>query len=95
MQVNKTLINTTTLCYIIFSIGIVASLALIIAAVVAVAYMLALAMTELCQLASTISDLYHHADSFTQLIVLCLLAFLTYKLVRTFVIMVHKEAQAW
>lgn len=92
---NTSRINMNTLCYLIFSIGIVASVALIIAAVVAVAYLLDLAMTELCQFAANISELYHHADSFVQLLVLCLLAFLCYTLVRTFVRMVSREVHTW
>lgn len=91
---NKTL-NTQTFCYIIFSIGIITSVALIIGALVAVAYMATLAMTALCQVATTISLLYQHADSFVQLLIICLLAFIFYKLVCLFIHSVRKEVQAW
>lgn len=92
---NKTLLNTNTICMIVFSIGIVSSVAIIIAAVVAVAYMLDIAMTALSQIANNISSLYGHADSFTQLIVICLLAFLFYKLARAFLRMACKGVATW
>jgi hypothetical protein len=95
MQVNKTLINTQTFCYIIFSIGIIGSVALIIGAMVAIAYILDKAVIFLCQTVASITSLYHHADSLVQLIILCILAFIAYKLVCLFIHSVKREVARW
>lgn len=92
---NKTLVTTNTVYYIIFSIGIIASVALIIAGLVAVAYILNIAMVALCQIATNIQSLYAHADSFVQLLVLCLLALLFCKLAGFCVRCIKKEVSAW
>lgn len=90
----KTL-NVQTLCYIIFSIGIVSSVALIIGAIVGVAYLLNRAMIALVDISRNISLLYHHADSFVQLLILCLLAFIAIKAICFAVRNVRKEITAW
>ena len=95
MQVNKTLINTNVLCYIIFSIGIIGSVALIIGAIVAVAYILNKAVIFLCQTVASTASLYHHADSLVQLIILCILGFIAYKFIYLFIRSVRKEVAAW
>jgi len=68
---------------VIFSIGVVAAIALLIAALVAVAWLVNLAMATVAELSSSIASLYGRADPFTQLLIICCVAYGLYRVVRS------------
>ena len=68
---------------VIFSLGVLTSITLIIAALVAVAWLLNLAMTAIAELSTNIAHLFTHADPFTQLLLLCVVGYCLFKLARS------------
>ncbi len=76
------------LCAIVASIvtlGTSALVALAAAAIIAATYVLSLALNALGELAHTISTLYGHSDSFTQLLILVLVTIALWKCGKLFV----------
>ena len=79
----KTLSLNYQMCvYIIFSIGVLATGALILAGLVALAFLLNLAISVFCEIAGHISNLYTSADSFTKLLMLCILGYVLFRVYR-------------
>jgi hypothetical protein len=74
--------NAQTCMFLIFCIGVVATFALIVGAIVAAAYVLNLAVATLVTLASAIDTLYLHADPAIQLLMIVLAGYCLVKLVR-------------
>jgi hypothetical protein len=79
---NKIIFTPSTFACAIFTIGTIATFALAIVALVAVAWLLNLAMTVVCQVAENIQHLYMHADSLTQLLILCAIGYCVFRMVR-------------
>jgi len=70
--------DTRLIIAIIFSIGVVASIALVLAAVIAAAYLLNVAVSALGELAGNIASVYSRSDSLMQFFMLfigCYIAF--------------------
>lgn len=59
----------------VFAIGVLASFALVIGAVVAVAWLITLAMTAICEASNTIGALYSGSDSIVKLLIIAALAY--------------------
>lgn len=76
--------SAQTCMFLIFCIGVVATFALIVGAIVAAAYVLNLAVATLLTLASSIITLYNHSDPVIQLLMLVLAGYCLVKLVRFF-----------
>ncbi|GCF11776.1 hypothetical protein [Dictyobacter arantiisoli] len=71
------------LCFfIIYSIGLLASIALVLAAIMAVVYILNLTMTVIGEGIAHIASLYSSSDSFTKLLLLCILGYILYRVGR-------------
>jgi hypothetical protein len=67
----------------IFAIGIISTFALLIGAIVAVAWLLNLAMTAVCEIAGHISTLYTGSDSFTRLLIICIIGYALARVIRS------------
>lgn len=74
--------NIQTLTIAVFAIGLVATFTLLIAAIVAAAWLLNLAMTVVCEIAGHISSLYSGSDHLTQLLILCIIGYVLARVVR-------------
>ncbi len=74
--------NAQTCMLLIFSMGVIATFALIVGAIVVVAYVLNLAVQTLVTFTSTIVTLYAHSDSAIQLLMIVLAGYCLIKLVR-------------
>jgi hypothetical protein len=68
---------------IVFAVGVVASFMLIIAALVATAYILNLAMMSISELATHIATLYNGSDSLVKLLILCIFGSILARLARS------------
>lgn len=66
----------------IFAIGIITTFALLIAAIVAVAWLLNLAMSVVCELAANITTLYTSSDSFVKLLIICIIGYVLARIAR-------------
>ena len=64
----------------VFTLGTVAFVCLAAAALVAAMYVVSLAVGTLAELSHTIATTYAHSDSPTQLLMLCILGFVLFKL---------------
>lgn len=78
--------NAQTCMFLIFCIGVVATFALIVGAIVAAAYVLNLAMATLVTMTSAITTLYVHSDPAIQLLMIVLAGYCLVKLVRFFLL---------
>ena len=78
--------HAQTCMFLIFCIGVAATFTLIVGAIVAVAYVLNLAVSTVITLASTIATLYGHADPAIQLLMIVLAGYCLVKLVRFFLL---------
>jgi hypothetical protein len=67
--------NIQLIIAIIFSLGTVAAIALVLGALIAVAYLLNIAVSALAELATNIALVYGRSDSLTQFLMLFLLAY--------------------
>ena len=70
---------------IIFSLGAVTAIALVLAVLIAAAYLLNITVSALGELAGNIASVYGHADSFTQFLMIVLLGYVLYHIVRSVV----------
>lgn len=68
---------------IVFAVGVIASFLLIVAALVAAAYILNLAMVSMCELATHIAALYNGSDSLIKLLILCVFGYVLTRLARS------------
>lgn len=68
---------------LVFSLGVLAAIALLIAALVAVAWFLNLAMATVAELSSNISALYGHSDAFTQFLLVCVVGYCLARVIRS------------
>jgi vacuolar-type H+-ATPase subunit I/STV1 len=75
--------NIQTMSLIIFAIGIITTFALLIAAIVSVAWLLNLAMSVVCEIAGHISTLYSGSDSFTRLLIICIIGYALARVARS------------
>lgn len=75
--------NIQMISLVIFAIGLVATFALLIAAIVAAAWLLNLAMTTVCEIAGHISSLYTSSDHLTQLLILCVAGYVLARVARS------------
>jgi magnesium-transporting ATPase (P-type) len=74
--------DTRLIVGIIFSVGVVASLALVLGALIAVAYLLNVAVSALGELASNITSVYGRSDSTMQFFMLFLMFYGVFHVVR-------------
>jgi len=72
--------NIQLCVYIIFAIGVAATCGLVVGAIIAVSYLINLAMTVLVESVAHISQLYTTSDSFTKLLILCIIGYCLLKL---------------
>jgi hypothetical protein len=75
-------LNYQMCVYLIFSIGVLATGALILAGLVALAFLLNLSITVFCEVAGHIGALYSSADSFTKLLMLCIVGYVLFRVCR-------------
>lgn len=74
--------SAQTCMFLIFSIGVVATFALIVGAIVAAAYVLNLAVQTICEISVHIASLYISADPTIKLLMIVLASYCLVKLVR-------------
>jgi hypothetical protein len=74
--------DTRLVISIVFSIGVIASLALILGALIAVAYLLNVAVSALAELASNIASVYNRSDSLMQFFMLFIGCYIAFHVVR-------------
>jgi hypothetical protein len=72
--------NAQLCVLIIFAIGVIASFLLVIAALIAAAYVLNLAMTAISELATSITTLYNGSDSLVKLLLICIIGYVLARL---------------
>jgi hypothetical protein len=72
------------LCVLLFfAIGVIASFLLVIAALVAAAYILNLAMNAISELATSMTTLYNGSGSLVKLLILCIIGYVLARLARS------------
>lgn len=74
--------NAQACMFLVFSIGVVATFALIVGAIIAAAYVLNLAVQTLCELSTHLASLYLSADPAIKLLMIILAGYCLIKLVR-------------
>lgn len=74
--------DTRLVISIIFSIGVVASIALILCALIVAAYLLNIAVSALAELAGNIASVYNRSDSLMQFFMLFLMLYCAFHVVR-------------
>jgi hypothetical protein len=68
---------------LVFAIGVITSFLLVIAALVAAAYILNLAMVSISELATHIAALYNESDSLVKLLLICIIGYVLAWLARS------------